>query len=82
MADVIKGVIEGVYYSQQFEKLKDHDRIAFAACMAIYRNLADESHIIVAAPNVEALAVAWEPIAGRPLDRDLVQHVVVVAAIG
>jgi hypothetical protein len=62
----------------QFAALRDHDRVAFDAYTAIYRN--HGKHVGRVAPTLDALADMWLQIVGEPLDRDSAQHVVIIKA--
>lgn len=64
-----------------FSDCRDHDRHAFEAYLAVWRN--DGNHVVIAAPTLDALAEAWDQIVdGIPLDRDAAQHVFIISAKG
>lgn len=63
--------------SLAFVRTRDHGRIAFKAYMAIYNKRGQ--HVIVAAPDLDALATAWDGITGVPLDRTSAQEVFIVS---
>jgi len=65
--------------SLSFERVVDHGRIAFKGYMAIW-NKNETEHIVIGAPDLEALSVAWLGIVGVPLDRTLSQEVFIVSA--
>ena len=62
-----------------FTKVKDHDRVAFEAYMAIYRNHGD--HVILASPTLDGLADIWDKNCDVPLDRAAAQKVFIISAI-
>jgi hypothetical protein len=64
--------------SLMFNRVKDHERVAFEAYMAIYRNHGD--HVILASPTIDGLSDIWDKNCDLPLNREIVQHVLIVNA--
>jgi hypothetical protein len=64
--------------TQQFERIKDHERIGYKAVMAVYRS--DGNHFAIAAPNLDRLREAWNKICIEeiPLDDEMAQSVIIL----
>jgi len=70
--------------SVAFEKVNDHERIAYRAVMTVHRNGGNE--VIFAAPNLDALERIWDkwendhdaPSLKTPLDRERCQRVLII----
>ena len=62
----------------QFRQLKDHDRIAFGAYVALHDG---KEQIMLGAPSLDALEREWNSrYPESPLDRERAQRVLIVAA--
>lgn len=62
--------------SVQFVPVKDHDRVAYKAYAAIWKN--GGKHVMLAAPTLDKLAEVWDQIVGTPLNRETSQAVVIL----
>lgn len=61
----------------QFKELKTPSgKRAFEAYVAVYAN--DGAHVVIAAPTLDALEVAYEKLTGQQLVKEKAQHCFIV----
>jgi hypothetical protein len=65
--------------TKQFTEIKDYDRPAYEAWVAIWNDEENtKEHIAIAGPTLESLTASWLKITGLDLIADRAQHVVFI----